>query len=375
MLSQNAAKVVPSKHSKEEKDGGGAEATKSAAAQNEMEEEEEDEDEWELGSDSDDGDGGGPALVLSKQHEEKKRKKQERLRKLQELQKPMTNFSKARQALKEKVMKDVLDSILPEMEDYDVTAPPPDTGKRWWDPLIRFGKFIGIVNLTLHEAVLSGSEVHLERSLEEVHQGKKSNRPLLSMYDIRGCTPLSMACKTNQIAMVQLIVARHAEVDVPDINTGRSPMFFAARHGSHMAVKFLLNGGANPGFADFHGITPLMMAASKDDYRSVMMMLDPRQVKGGHFVEIDQQDNNGWTALHFAVQGKAPRACKVLVSEGADRNLKDKTSRSPLHLAQFLDDKYRAKHGQHCPPSEAWGDVIVQLEDTKAILTGQKVKI
>jgi hypothetical protein len=60
----------------------------------------------------------------------------------------------------------------------------------------------------------------------------------------------------------------------------------------------------------------------------------------------------------------------VLVAEGADRNLKDKMSHSPLHLAHFLDDQYRAKHGQNCPPSKAWGDVIVQLEDTKANLMG-----
>ena len=318
----------------------------------------EDSDPYEEGSDSDDSvDLGG--LVLSKQHEEKKRRK---LKRLQDNSKPGKNFAQARQELKERVMKEVLNEVMPDIGQYDVNAPEPDTGKRWYDPLIRIGKIFGLVTLTLHEAVLSGSEPYLERAIEKVHQGKKSNRILLSQYDIRGCTALSLAAKTNQVSMVQMIVHRHADCDVGDMMSGRTPLFFAARIPNYEMVKILIAGGANPSFGDYKNVTPLMIAAFKNDYRSIEIMLDPRKLKG-HFVEIDQQDENGWTALHYAVAGCSPKACRVLIKGGADKSVRDNTKRSPWHLAYFKDETNPDGPGK-------WGEVIVELEDRKAKMFG-----
>jgi len=319
-----------------------------------------DSDKYEEGSDSDDSvDLGG--LVLSRQHEEKKRRKAKRQ---QESAGNRKNFVQARHDLKEKIIAEVMREILPDIGQYDVTAPPVDTsGKKWYDPFIRLGKIFGLVTLTLHEAVLCGNENFLEKALEKVHQGKKSNRILLSAYDENGFTPLSLAAKTNQVSMAQMIVARHADPDVPDMMTGRTPLFYAARIPNHSLVRVLVSGGANPAFGDYKGVTPLMMAAFANDYRSVELMLSPRELKGTFFVEVDQQDDNGWTALHYGALGNSPKACRVLVKNGADRRLKDNNKRSPLQLAHYKDETDEKRQGQ-------WGLCIAELEDYKAKLNG-----
>jgi len=313
-------------------------------------------DPYEEGSDSDDSVDVGN-LTLSKHHEEKKARKKKREA---ALSKPKRNFAQEREELKQKVIKEVLQQVMPDIGHYDVNAPPEDNGKRWYDPLIRIGKIFGLVTLTIHEAVLSGSENHLERALEKVHQGKKSNRPLLSIYDARGSTPLTVAVKTNQVAMVQMICARHADPHVADMETGRTPMQLAASIPSFLMVEFIINNGGNPAFGDYKNVTPLMMAAKTNCTRSLELMLNPRRVKG-HFVEVDQVDDNGWTALHYAVLGKAAKTTRILIKNGADRNLKDGTGRSPTHLAHHLDE-------HHADGPGAWGLVIVELEDRKAKL-------
>ena len=322
----------------------------------------EESDQYEEGSDSDDSVGVDVgAVVLSKEAEDKKRRKMLRRQQLESLQsKGKKNFVQARQELKDKIIKEVMEQVLPDIGLYDVSAPQVTNTKKWYDPFVRLGKIFGLVPLSPHEGVLCGNENFLERALEKVHQGKKSNRALLCTYDDGGMTPLSLAAKTNQVAMVQQIVARHVDVDVPDLYTGRTPLYYAARLANYTMVKILCsNGGANPAFGDYKSVTPLMMAAYTNDYRSLELMLNPRMLKGKHFVEVDQVDDNGWTALHYAVLGCANKTCRVLLKNGADRRIKDLTKKTPQNLARFLDEKDPDGPGK-------WGLVMVEIEDSKA---------
>lgn len=53
------------------------------------------------------------------------------------------------------------------------------------------------------------------------------------------------------------------------------------------------------------------------------------------FAELDIQDENGWTALHYGAMTNAVAAVRFLVEQGANKNLRDRNKRKPLHLAKF----------------------------------------
>lgn len=332
-------------------DGGGSRNCQPAAVV--FEDDDEDSDPYESGSDSEDSassQGGG--FVVDPRHEERKRKRQLKKEHLENKKtgerKKAVDFTKARNALKERVIEEVMREVLPDIGQYDVNTAEPPTGKNWYDPCVRLGKFLGLLNLDIHEAVLSGSEYQVESTLEKLHAGKKSNRALINMYDKRGCTALSYAVKTDQQAMAFSIVNHKIDTNVPDVDTGRSPLFFAGRQGNYELVKILLAAGANPSYSDYQNVTPFMMAASKGDHRSLSAMLAQKT----YFLEVDMQDSNGWTALHYSVYGNAPKACRVLCDAGCDKGLLDRNRRSPLHLAKYLD----------------YGDCISALEDGKVKL-------
>lgn len=55
------------------------------------------------------------------------------------------------------------------------------------------------------------------------------------------------------------------------------------------------------------------------------------------FAELDAQDENGWTALHYGAMTNAFKCVRFLVAEGADMSLKDLNKRRALHLARFKE--------------------------------------
>ena len=51
--------------------------------------------------------------------------------------------------------------------------------------------------------------------------------------------------------------------DVPDTDTGRTPLFYACTQGKVNLNMMLLNNDADPNFGDFNMATPIMMAARR----------------------------------------------------------------------------------------------------------------
>jgi ankyrin repeat protein len=119
----------------------------------------------------------------------------------------------------------------------------------------------------------------------------------------------------------------------PLLTDGATPLMRAARSADLVAMRLLMEKGANPNLATKNFTTPLMFAAglgggrrSEDDLVEAASLC----LKWG--ADVNAFNSTGQTALHIAVE-RSDRLVKFLVERGAELDLKDKDGRTPLDVA------------------------------------------
>ena len=143
-----------------------------------------------------------------------------------------------------------------------------------------------------------------------------------------GLTILMQAIKSCTSNFAELIITHGADINSQD-DKGETALFHALRHSITRDEKasLLLQHGANVDHINFVMLTPLMVA-TKYCHANVLRVLLGSQPN------VNAQDINGDTALHFAVQFSGyEEKLKVLVSNGADLNIVNVNSENPLMLA------------------------------------------
>lgn len=241
-------------------------------------------------------------------------------------------FGKNKDELRERIMQEVVDKILPDIGNYNDSGyvPPPKEKKKrkYRDNMIRFLKFVGCLTLELHDAVLTGSERQVRLALHKLYDEKDPHPELINQYNQNGLTALSIATKINNADIVGILLENNAVPDYIDEATGRTPIFYSVLNGNHRVTKMFLSCNASVNMVDFQCMSPLMIAASKNDILHVRMLLAVG-------AEIDLQDDQGWTALHHAAANNAPEVILALLNEGADKRIRDLNHRRPVNLAKF----------------------------------------
>ncbi len=247
-------------------------------------------------------------------------------KKKSDLNKPgSSKFSARNRQFRDVIMQEVLSTVLPTLGNYeggDIKKRPEDS------TMIKWMKFIGCMAMDIHDAVISGSIDEASRTIRKLCVGPQAKPELINEYNEEGFAPLSLAARINAFEICAELIDHHADVECPDMETGRTPLCHAVQNKNHDLVYLLIKYGANPNVADMQCITPLMMASTADDHKTVKMLCNAN-------ADVDMQDERGWTALHYAVYSNAIRATAVLLGEGADRDLKDSNGRKPLKYAQY----------------------------------------
>ena len=240
------------------------------------------------------------------------------------------NVSVENKDLKNNILKEVLSQVLPDDGEYDIDGMMASRAKSSKSLYIRFFKFIGIIDLDLHEAVLSGSLYHVQRAVKKILYGKDPNPMLLNQLDETGRTALSIAAKIKSDSIVEYLLENNALPDIPDENTGRTPLMYSVLSRSHDMTKILVMAGASVNFADFQSVTPLMLAATVNDVVMCKILCsNPRLL-------VDAVDINGWTALHYcACFGSTDAMRYILREEAANKKLRDMNKRKPIDVAKF----------------------------------------
>lgn len=132
--------------------------------------------------------------------------------------------------------------------------------------------------------------------------------------DMRGDTPLMVACALNNSSWVSALIAKGAHLDRP---SQWSPLHYAAGSGSLSAIELLVKAGANLNARSSNGTTPLMMAAreNKEDAARLLLKLgaDPRPVNQSDYnaAGYAMRENNKPLALDIMRAEKEIRGKKL----------------------------------------------------------------
>ena len=130
--------------------------------------------------------------------------------------------------------------------------------------------------------------------------------------------------------LIDLARELKAGLDVNAIDSlDQTALIGAVSHKQLLAVKLLLNSGANPNLADQAGWTPLIHAVySGADPDLLGILLDAG-------AEVNKPNDRGITALYLASVGGREEQVRYLLSRGADRSLASKAGYTPLKIAQL----------------------------------------
>ena len=124
------------------------------------------------------------------------------------------------------------------------------------------------------------------------------------------------AAKQGDIATVKALLAKGADVNAKR-NNGRTALMHAVRVHAETG-GMLLTEGADINAKDNNGMTALMTPASLYGRTEIVKML---LAKGA---DINAKDNYGITALMYAAKHWHVGAAEILLSNGADVNVKQK---------------------------------------------------
>lgn len=200
----------------------------------------------------------------------------------------------------------------------------------------------------LHNAIYHGHPKIVQMVLERGADG--------SAADFHGNMPLHMAielmvCEKNQLAeagkdvtefnkcymtlwrrsdVLNVLLANDVDVNAKD-EDGLTPLHIASKRGDLAIVIALLDKRAYINAEDKNGLTPLHLASQEGDLAIVRALLD----KGAY---IDARDNRGLSPLHLAVYNRHMNVVNELLAKNATINETDRNRKTPLHIASAAGD-------------------------------------
>jgi ankyrin repeat protein len=136
-----------------------------------------------------------------------------------------------------------------------------------------------------------------------------------------GSTALHWAAFNDDLDTARLLLKAGASVKAATRNGAITPLFMACRNGNAAMIGLLLDAGADANSATANGTTALMMAASSGSAPAVKLLID----RGADMNATDLA--HGQTALMFAASLNRADVIKVLMAKGADSKLLSKVTK------------------------------------------------
>jgi ankyrin repeat protein len=138
----------------------------------------------------------------------------------------------------------------------------------------------------------------------------------LNARDDEGCTPLHLAAQNGHKEVVEVLVRCGAQVNSED-GSGRTPADVAVENNHRTVVEYLVGEGA---------IETLRVAIYLGDVAKVKNLID----KGA---DVNAGTGTAWTPLHYAARYNQRAVAEALIAAGARVDSPTKYGWTPLHMA------------------------------------------
>ncbi len=171
----------------------------------------------------------------------------------------------------------------------------------------------------LEKAVRLGNVAQVERILKDAPE------LLAERYD-SGTTLLHVAAATGQVPVIELLIAKDADIEALDARS-RTPLLHAATCRRSSAARCLLGHGANVLHKDVDGHTALHRAAASDRATTVALLIK-------HGADVNTKLQHGTTPLHSALLLGFEDVAALLLEAGADPAARADDGTTPLAIAR-----------------------------------------
>ncbi|WP_144527789.1 ankyrin repeat domain-containing protein [Peribacillus simplex] len=166
-----------------------------------------------------------------------------------------------------------------------------------------------------------------ERIRRLIEQGADINT-----QDSEGRTATMIATYNNDVETAKILIEAGADVNIQD-DMKNSPFLYAGAEGYVNILKLAIEAGADPSITNRYGGTALIPASEHGYVEVIKELLTKTDIDVNHVNDL------GWTALLEAIilnngDGKQQETVKLLIDHGADVNIPDNGSMTPIQHAR-----------------------------------------
>ncbi|MBI3039289.1 ankyrin repeat domain-containing protein [bacterium] len=156
---------------------------------------------------------------------------------------------------------------------------------------------------------------------KESIETRNADIPLIS-----AATPLHLAAFQGSASISELLIQAGADVNAT-AKKGNTPLHLAVWMGNDATVMLLLKNGAAINLRNQIGFSPLELAIfNRREEISIFLLSNGADVCG-------KESNMGATSLHYTVPWAQTKIAGILLEKGADLNSQDNEGMTPLHWA------------------------------------------
>lgn len=137
--------------------------------------------------------------------------------------------------------------------------------------------------------------------------------------------------RTGTVTEAKVYIKENPKAVLSVNENGFSALVLATYRGNNEVAKFLIENGSDVNGNSTMG-TPLMAAVVKGNNEIAKLLIERK-------ASLDLTDENGVTALIYAVQFKNIELVKLLTEKKADKNIVDKQGKTAFEYAVFSENE------------------------------------